>query len=265
MSHPLLAFVGRSAVARAAIAAALIVGLVGLVTVLPAQCFGGACSAPAEAELLVPEPASVPAQDQLSSAERLAADELPVVAEVPVAASGLTGPSLTRNDLIALTFDVLDAEPQSPPANVTTGTVPVTRMVRTTVIRVDPTPLPTAVQPETAPADPASALPSDPTAIAEADKPAAKPAVVATEAAPEATDDAAYVSAYADEGRKASGNGKVLGAGVNVRSGPSSGSDKLFALAGGAAVTVMENQKGWLRVVDATGRSGWAYKDYISQ
>lgn len=57
----------------------------------------------------------------------------------------------------------------------------------------------------------------------------------------------------------------VAGAGVNVRSSPSKGGEKLFALAGGKEVTVMENQRGWLRVVDAEGRSGWVYSSFLSQ
>lgn len=56
----------------------------------------------------------------------------------------------------------------------------------------------------------------------------------------------------------------VKGQGVNVRSGPSSSSGKLFALVGGTEVTVLDNEKGWLKVTDPKGRTGWAYKDYIN-
>ena len=56
----------------------------------------------------------------------------------------------------------------------------------------------------------------------------------------------------------------VLGAGVNVRSSPSSGAEKLFALPGGRKVSVSETQRGWLKVTDDQGRSGWLYKDYVS-
>lgn len=55
----------------------------------------------------------------------------------------------------------------------------------------------------------------------------------------------------------------VGGMGVNVRSGPSSSSAKLFALPGGQKVTVTGNKRGWLRVVDQRGRSGWAYSSYL--
>ncbi|WP_421758832.1 SH3 domain-containing protein [Devosia sp.] len=56
----------------------------------------------------------------------------------------------------------------------------------------------------------------------------------------------------------------VGGAGVNVRSGPGKSSGKLFALAGGAEVTVKEDRGGWLHIIDAKGRSGWAYKTFLT-
>lgn len=56
----------------------------------------------------------------------------------------------------------------------------------------------------------------------------------------------------------------VLGAGVNVRSSPSSGAEKLFALPGGRKVSVSETQRGWLKITDDKGRSGWLYESYVS-
>jgi uncharacterized protein YgiM (DUF1202 family) len=56
----------------------------------------------------------------------------------------------------------------------------------------------------------------------------------------------------------------VRGAGVNVRSSPSSSSEKLFALPGGEQVSVTDTQRGWLQVTDDRGRSGWLYEDYVS-
>jgi uncharacterized protein YgiM (DUF1202 family) len=56
----------------------------------------------------------------------------------------------------------------------------------------------------------------------------------------------------------------VLGAGVNVRSSPSSSAEKLFALPGGRKVSVSETQRGWLKVTDENGRSGWLYENYVS-
>ncbi len=51
----------------------------------------------------------------------------------------------------------------------------------------------------------------------------------------------------------------VGGKGVTVRSGPSNGSSRLFALTSGTKVSVTGNDKGWLKVTDPDGRTGWAY------
>lgn len=56
----------------------------------------------------------------------------------------------------------------------------------------------------------------------------------------------------------------IAGAGVNVRSGPGKSNDKLFALAGGERVKVGENRRGWLKITDDQGRSGWIYKSYLN-
>ena len=66
---------------------------------------------------------------------------------------------------------------------------------------------------------------------------------------------------------KASGSKAVVkGSGVNVRSAPSRGKSKvLFALAPGATVTISDNQRGWLKVTDAKGRSGWVYQEFVSR
>lgn len=56
---------------------------------------------------------------------------------------------------------------------------------------------------------------------------------------------------------------KVAGSGVTVRAGPGKSNKALFSLAGGSDVSVLEDSKGWLKVRDAEGRTGWAYKDYI--
>jgi hypothetical protein len=55
----------------------------------------------------------------------------------------------------------------------------------------------------------------------------------------------------------------VGGTGVNVRSGPSRSHGKLFALAPGAEVRVTQNKRGWLRVVDESGRTGWLYSSFL--
>jgi hypothetical protein len=92
------------------------------------------------------------------------------------------------------------------------------------------------------PPEPARAEPAKP----EATKPeAAKPEAAAPEAA-------------AGDVRT------VVGAGVNVRSGPGKSNARAFGLAGGEKVTVGENQRGWLKITDDQGRTGWVYKDYLN-
>ena len=56
----------------------------------------------------------------------------------------------------------------------------------------------------------------------------------------------------------------VVGSGVNVRSGPGKSNGRAFGLAGGEKVTVGENQRGWLKITDDQGRTGWVYKDYLN-
>jgi uncharacterized protein YgiM (DUF1202 family) len=52
--------------------------------------------------------------------------------------------------------------------------------------------------------------------------------------------------------------------GANVRSAPKTrGSTVLFALAAGEEVTVMQTSKGWSKVVDKSGRSGWVWNELI--
>ena len=62
---------------------------------------------------------------------------------------------------------------------------------------------------------------------------------------------------------KATNLRKVAGSGVTVRSGPGKSNKALFNLAGGSEVTVLDDSKGWLKIKDADGRTGWSYKTYI--
>lgn len=62
---------------------------------------------------------------------------------------------------------------------------------------------------------------------------------------------------------KATSFKKVAGSGVTVRSGPGKSNKSLFNLSGGSQVTVLDDSKGWLKIKDAQGRTGWAYKSYI--
>lgn len=56
----------------------------------------------------------------------------------------------------------------------------------------------------------------------------------------------------------------VTGSGANVRSGPGKSNKRLFTLAGGEKVKVGENQRGWMKITDDQGRSGWIYKTYLN-
>jgi len=62
---------------------------------------------------------------------------------------------------------------------------------------------------------------------------------------------------------KSSASKKVASSGVTVRSGPGKSNKSLFNLSGGSAVTVLDESKGWLKIKDPQGRTGWAYKSYI--
>lgn len=59
-------------------------------------------------------------------------------------------------------------------------------------------------------------------------------------------------------------SGTIAGAGVNVRSGPGKSNQTLFALAGGEKVKIGENSRGWLKVTDDRGRTGWVYKTFVN-
>lgn len=51
---------------------------------------------------------------------------------------------------------------------------------------------------------------------------------------------------------------------VNLRSGPSSGTDRLDTLEAGASVSVLSESGGWVEVALADGRSGWVYGSYLT-
>lgn len=70
-------------------------------------------------------------------------------------------------------------------------------------------------------------------------------------------------AAEAPEKQAATGFKKVASSGVTVRSGPGKSNKSLFNLSGGSQVTVLDDSKGWLKIKDAQGRTGWAYKSYI--
>lgn len=170
-----------------------------------------------------------------------------------------------HDQLIAMTFDLLQAlskeriasgdetftAPQAASPTIGSSTAPATRVVRTTSIRVAATPPPiiaAAPSPLIAPPEP---IPEATAVASELDvglsTPPAESVTVAQTAATTVDADLRVVA----------------GQGVNVRAGPGKSKDKLFALPGGAEVTISDNEKGWLNVTDAEGRSGWVYKDYL--
>lgn len=88
---------------------------------------------------------------------------------------------------------------------------------------------------------------------------------VETDALPAAEGQVAAVAPEAEpapQAAAASDVRTVRGQGVNVRANPSG--DRLFALAGGTEVRVTGTERGWVRITDPQGRSGWVYARYLS-
>ena len=249
------------AIAMGAAAATTLLAILGIAgTVMSMHCAPDAvaCGTSPAAIVAASVPAPAPDKDQ----ERLATalPPTPTLAATTVATDQVI--AVARNDMIISTFDMLTQPlvPSTRPA----ATTEAEAVAEAALPKVD---LPmtateshdlVATRSTTALADSEAAKAIDrelgggaaaeptlayaPTAVPKAKKPAA-------ELAPKATANADLRT--------------VGGAGVNVRSGPSKSSGKLFALAGGAEVTVKEDRGGWLHVVDAKGRSGWAYKTYL--
>lgn len=287
MAHPLVAKLYRSLLTRTAVLSFAVLIVLGVATgALPMQCFAGAsCDA---------DPALAAADD---AGTNLATNSLPAAgldttaqpAAVEVASlSQPAAPSLTDNDLIASTFAMLDVT-MKPPANVSNlgtpkaeahGGPPTTRVVSTTVIRNSLPLAPEAAQ-QVATAVPPSTLPSQSPAVeavASIDPVSSEPAVEMAYAAPvevaketpsepeTATAVEAAPPGEATATTSSASTGVIKGKGANVRSLPAKGgSEVLFALNGGARVTIGENSKGWLKITDEKGRSGWIYKDYVTQ
>ena len=180
--------------------------------------------------------------------------------------------SLTRNDLIAQTFAALDSEFTAPSGELTA------RKVRTVSIGPDGMPVlegaqtPAAETPAVVPAVAQKPAAEDAPArlqVAEAEAAPAPVRAAKAKAAPsskpvvseEAADEDASATAYAPVRDGAAVIGRK---GANVRSAPKTrGSSVLFALAAGEEVTVMQQSKGWSKVVDKSGRSGWVWNELI--
>jgi len=263
LAQPLVSRIGASPVWRAGLASAFILGLAGFAAgVIPQACRSGVviCSAnapqPAPVDVVLPAETAAPAATPPVEA-------VAEVAKVPDAVAAIDmmikqqPASLTRNDLIAQTFAALDPEFTAPTGELTA------RKVRTVTIGPDGMPViegaPPAATETPAPIElaaedaPVAEEAPEPVQVAEAPEP-----VVAEEPVGDAD---ATATAYAPVGDGAAVVGRQ---GANVRSAPQTrGSTVLFALAAGEEITVMETSKGWSKVVDERGRSGWVWNDLI--
>ena len=280
MGLPSVSRIGASPLWRAGLAIVFILGLAGFAAgVIPQACRSGAvaCDGSAGIDPLTVTPVAPPtgealtadAADGPSPASQVRGRLSPqggegttTAPDVKVAAVTNHEPAaLTTTDLVAATFDMLDAAFVATPGELTS------RKVKTVSIGADGKPVGEA---KTGAAGPAPLTPEGPADVAAAPQPEEEPAPEPP-ATPEpsskkpvqvaqAEDDVAPV-AYAPVGK---GTAVVKGSGVNVRSAPKKGANEvLFTLAGGEEVTIVEMSKGWAKIVDSRGRSGWAYGDFL--
>jgi hypothetical protein len=265
LAQPLVSRIGASPVWRAGLASVFILGLAGFAAgVIPQACRSGVVICTASA----PDPIAadiVPPAETGASALTPSIEPVADVAEAPAAVTAIDTmirqqpASLTRNDLIAQTFAALDPEFTAPTGELTA------RKVRTVSIGPDGMPVIEGAEPADA-STPVELVAEDepvaeeapaPIQVAEAEEPQPE-AVVAEEPTDE---EDATAAAYAP----VRGGDAVIGRqGANVRSAPQTrGSSVLFALAPGEDVTVTETSKGWSKVVDKSGRSGWVWNELI--
>lgn len=200
-------------------------------------------------------------------------------AKPPASRASSTARTILVDALIADSFERLPAEPGAPlaasVASATTVAVAENEATGSAVTQpaaapaLQPPPPALGRQQQAAAALPHETRPADASLLAaiarlqarirevrEAAAPAAPPQVAPVPATKPATFKAAASDSSADT--------KVVGGqGVTVRSGPSTTSGRLFALANGQEVTVIGKKRGWLQIVDKRGRRGWAYSRYF--
>lgn len=126
------------------------------------------------------------------------------------------------------------------------GVVP-TRKVRALVVKPQFNSAPVIVglsaAPEpTAPAEAPAADAADETATASIDAPTPLPA----QDRPSPPDDLMTITT-----------------GAHVRSGPTRKAKTVFSLVAGEDVTRLDKQKGWIKIRDDEGRTGWVYSDFV--
>ena len=277
--------VGNSLLLRSGVVIVAILAVTGFATgIIPVRCLvGKACApdaqvaAPAEIDVAATAPvsaeASQPAASAVTSSEASSAVAPTIVADlVP------PKPTLTRNDVIASTFALLPAELQKPvldagsarPKSLTAASsAPAsgdlkTRKVRTVTVRADGTPLlpDDMVAQAYANTSPSSAELSP--AIAAVTRISAGEEPVSS-AEPPAADPAPAKAAVKTASTGPTGKtGTIAGSGSNVRAAPGKSGKVLFVLGAGEVVKLGENSKGWIKVTDDQGRSGWVYKTFIN-
>ena len=256
----------------------LIIGFLGVASgVINVGCImTGSCKAPAtpsEVAVAKLQP-PVPAQAQ------------PAV-QMVTAVLQKSAPSLTNNDVLAATFAQLKVDLKAPSANststdnstaVATAVPPVTplkpevttvrnedtglttRVVRAITVKPDGTPDLGSIVAEAYAEPSAPVVPPSPAVDAAARIGAGQLPLVKSD--PVEMTPAKPASKTASVG---SGNATILGAGANVRTGPTKAGKVVFAISGGESVTVLENKRGWLLIKDDRGRTGWVYSDGVKR
>jgi hypothetical protein len=269
-----------SSLLRAGVLGLVILGVLGVASgALPVRCMlSGSCGA-AKTETAAATPAAESQLSPTATKSNPAPQQVAVAAQEP--APTKTQPSLTNNDVLAGTFGQLDPKIQTPalksqpaapvqqvavakPEPAAPGELKTVK-VRTISINPDGTPIlprPLSATDSVAPQGyaeepaqpPAAQAAEEITQVANADElaptPAPRPAKT-TPSAPSSTSKSATAMS-------------IAGSGANVRSSPGKGGSKvLFVLAAGEKVKVGDRQRGWVKITDDQGRSGWVYQDYL--
>jgi hypothetical protein len=261
----LVSRIGASPLWRAGLASVFILGAAGLAgVVIPQACRAGMVICPANAPQ--PDVALVPIESAATPSTKVVAAIEPEMALEPVAAAPSADnlmarqpASLTKNDLIARTFAALDTE-----LTLTTPGELTARKVKT--VQIGPDGLPVTSTPAAEAAAPIVAeAEEEPAPVVVADIEEPEPVSAAAEAAPDTEaageEESPAASAYAPVNRGVATVGRQ---GANVRSQPSTrSSEVLFALSSGAEVTITQTSKGWSKVVDDRGRSGWIWGELL--
>ncbi|MEO8757550.1 MAG: SH3 domain-containing protein [Devosia sp.] len=267
MALPLFTEFSRNLLVRTAVVSAAVFILLGAATgVLPVRCL-------AQGSLFCDPPAKPGA----TTTPKTATTSATVLETVAIASPETIAPTLTRNDVIAATFAQLKIDlklpsaPETSPVRVATAPVPTKsvtdpdtgltkRVVRAITVHADGTPdLSATVAESYAAPRPLISTPSP--AVEAAARIGAGQTPIVAEASPAELSPAPAVTALI-----ASGMAIVAGKGANVRSNPSkTGGKVLFALRGGEQVSVVESKRGWVRIKDDQGRSGWIYGDGLTR